>query len=127
MENMRNVIPIHSHRTFSREEAESILPVVRRITGEAAAAVQEMNDRIKFIPADEPMHKRMRADIALAIRRWAIKVSNLGINPRGVWLVDFSAHEGWFSWRIGDENLSFFDAQETHPALDPLANHELLT
>lgn len=124
---MANVIPIHSRRVFSQDEAESILPVVRRITERASAAAEEINDQIKFIPADEPLHKRLNMEMDLIVRRWAIKVAKLGVNPRGVWLVDFDAGNGWFSWRMGDENLSFFHPHSVGPDRDLPAENKLLT
>lgn len=121
------MIPIHSRRVFSKDEAESILPVIRRITERASAAAGEINDQIKFIPADEPLHKRLNMELDMIVRQWAIKVAKLGVNPRGVWLVDFDAGNGWFSWRMGDEGLSFFHPHNTTDR-DPAAKgSELLT
>lgn len=105
---MGNVISIHSHRTFTQEDAESILPVVRRITERAAADASEINEQIRFVPDGEPLHNRLQMQLNSIIRHWAIKISKLGATPRGVWLVDFDAGDGWFSWRHGDETLSFF-------------------
>lgn len=127
---MGDVIPIHSRRIFTKEEAEGLLPVVRRITDAAAARACELQEQLGWIPPDEPLHMRLRAELDLIVRRWAIKLSKLGCEPRGVWLVDFDAGEGWFSWRHGDDALSFF-----HPHADPnpmaadacTRGHELLS
>lgn len=122
---MGEVIPIHSRRTFSQQEAESLLPIVRRITERVAIRVSEMKEQLRFVPHDEPMHKRLLSDIELEVRRWAIKVSKLGCEPRGIWLVDFDAGNGWFSWRLGDERLAFFHSHEYPMSnADPLATPE---
>jgi len=105
---MGELIPIHSRRTFTREEAESLLPIVRRITETAAVQTKDLSEQLRWVPADEPLSSRLRQDMDLIVRRWAVKVKRLGCAPRGIWLVDFDAGDGWFSWRYGDEQLSFF-------------------
>lgn len=99
---------------FSRDEAESLLPVIHRITERAAATLEEIKEQLRFVPSEEPLHKRLRMDQDLIVKRWAIKIARLGCEPRGVWLVDFDSKDGWFSWRYGDEGLSFF-----HPRTPP--------
>ena len=111
---MGAVIPIHSRRTFTQDEAEELLPIVRRVTEQAALRAQDLNEQLRWVPHEEPLHARLRSELDLIVRRWAIKVSKLGCEPRGVWLVDFDAGDGWFSWRLGDEHLSFF-----HPHGEP--------
>ena len=111
---MGDVIPIHSRRQFTQDEAEELLPIVRRITEVAASRAQDINEQMRWAPREEPLSARLRAELDLVVRRWAIKVSRLGCEPRGVWLVDFDAGDGWFSWRYGDEQLSFF-----HPHGEP--------
>lgn len=124
---MGNVIAIHSHRTFTQEDAESILPVVRRITGRAAFDANQINERLCFVPEGEPLHTRLKMQLNSVIRQWAIKISNLGAMPRGVWFVDFDAGDGWFSWRQGDEALSFFHSYGDTKGRDPIGiDSELL-
>ncbi|MFH0799320.1 MAG: DUF2203 family protein [Pseudomonadota bacterium] len=116
---MGDVIPIHSRRIFSIEEAEAILPIVRRITDRAAADAGELQEQLRFVPADEPLSKRLHMELDAVVRRWSVKVAQLGCEPRGIWLVDFDAGEGWFSWRIGDDRLNFFHPHEAGLAEGP--------
>lgn len=111
---MGDVIPIHSRRTFTQDEAEELLPILRRITEVADARTRELHEQLRWVPREEPLAERLQADLDLVVRRWAVKVSRLGCEPRGVWLIDFDAGDGWFSWRYGDEQLSFF-----HPHGEP--------
>ncbi|MFH1830913.1 MAG: DUF2203 family protein [Pseudomonadota bacterium] len=112
---MGEVIPIHSRRIFTQEEALDLLPIVRRITETVAADVSELQEQIRFVPYGEPLYKRLYSQIEQRVRRWAIKISKLGCEPRGIWLVDFDAGTGWFTWRLGDEGLAFFHSHESHP------------
>ena len=122
---MGDVIPIHSRRTFSKEEAEGLLPIVRRITEDVSGEVSELQEQIRYVPHTEPLYKRLYSQIELAVHRWAIKVSKLGCEPRGVWLVDFDAGDGWFTWRLGDDGLAFFHSHDAHrPDLNAPVAHE---
>ena len=111
---MGDVIPIHSRRQFTQGEAEELLPILRRITEAADSRAREIHEQLRWVPREEPLAARLQGDLDLVVRRWAIKVSRLGCAPRGVWLVDFDAGDGWYSWRYGDEQLSFF-----HPHGEP--------
>lgn len=123
---MGALIPIHSRRTFTLEQAEGILPIVRRITDHAAAAARGLQEELRWVPREEPLYARRKSELDLIVRRWAVKIARLGCEPRGIWLVDFDAGEGWFSWRLGDESLSFFHRQEGAPALGPAARGDEL-
>ena len=93
---------------FTEGDAVSLLPIIRRITEHTAEEVDALQEQLRFVPHDEPLHKRLYAQVEATVRRWAIKVSKLGCEPRGIWLVDFDAGEGWYTWRLGDEGLTFF-------------------
>jgi len=125
---MGEVIPIHSRRTFTKEEAESILPIIRRVTEGTSAEVAELQEKLKFVPPSEPLYDRIYSSIELAIRRWAVKISKLGCEPRGIWLVDFDAGEGWYTWRLGDDELCFFHSHEApRGSLTPILGGEIPT
>jgi len=117
---MAEIIQILSPRQFTEEEAEILLPTVRRITAQAASEAQKIEEQLRFIPRDEPIFRRLAADLDLVIRRWAIKIKKLGLRPSGIWIVDFDACEGCFSWRLGDEHVSYFSAQEPRIEANPL-------
>lgn len=101
----KNVIPIHSYRIFSRDEAEEILPIIRRITDRAADEVFSLQTQLKWVPKEEPTYARLQAEIDATVDRWASKASRLGCTPSGIWAVDFDAHDGKFSWSYGDHLL----------------------
>lgn len=108
---MAEIIPILYPRKFSKEEAEALLSAVKRITNSAAAEAERIGEVIRFTPKSEPSFKRLSADLDLVVKRWAVKIRKLGARPAGIWIVDFESKEGWFSWRLGDENLSYFSAR----------------
>lgn len=114
------VIPIHSHRIFTREEAEELLPIVRRITEQAALKASDLQERLSFVPLEEILHERLSIRLDTTVKMWAAKILHLGCEPRGIWLVDFDTGDGWFSWRYGDDDLHYFHSHNIHPGQDIL-------
>lgn len=110
---MAEIIPILSERKFTEEQAESMLPTVKRITAEAARQAAKIEEQLRFIPREEPIFGRLATELDLLIRRWAIKLKKLGLRPTGLWIVDFDAGDGWFTWRLGDEHVSYFSSPGT--------------
>lgn len=95
---------------FGEDEAEELLPTVKRLTIMSAREAEKIEEQLKFVPRDEPVFARLSQDLDLIIKRWAIKIKKLGLRPSGLWIVDFDAGNGWFSWRLGDEHVSYFNA-----------------
>ena len=110
---MAEIIPILGPRQFTEEEAESLLPTVKRMTAQAAREAEKIEEQLRFIPRDEPIYQRLAGELDLIIRRWAIKIKKLGLRPTGLWIVDFDTAGGWFSWRLGDEHVSYFSSPGT--------------
>ena len=117
---MAEIIKIFSPRQFTEEEAQNLLPTVKRITAQAAVEAEKIEEQLRFIPRDEPIFRRLAGDLDLLIRRWAIKIKKLGLKPSGIWIVDFDAGEGWFSWRLGEERVTYFSAHEPRLEASPL-------
>mgnify|MGYP005640954739 CR=1 FL=1 len=112
LKNMGSVIPINSSRIFTQDDAEELLPVVKRLAERAATTVTDLQEQLRWTPQEEPLYKRLSNKIESTVKIWATKISRLGCEPRGIWLVDFDAGEGWFSWRFGDDGLNFFHSHK---------------
>lgn len=115
---MGMVIPIHSHRVFTRKDAEEILPIIRRITEQAALKASDLRERLRFVPVEEHLHERLSIRLDTTVKMWATKIAHLGCEPRGIWLVDFDTGDGWLSWRYGDDGLHHFHSRNVYPGLD---------
>ncbi len=110
---MGELIPIHAHRTFTQENAEAILPVIRRITERASVKMIDLKEQLQWVPRDEPLYERLHTQMEDLAHRWAVRIAQLGCEPKGIWVVNFDTGNGWFSWRHGDESLVFFDSCES--------------
>jgi hypothetical protein len=83
-------------KTFSYEEAAALLPEVQRLT---ADAVQEVEALANDAPRDEAQQ---------IVGRWAESVMKMGIEVKGLWLIDFDNGSGYYCWQYPEESLQYF-------------------
>lgn len=86
-------------RIFSYEEALAVLPEVRRLTREAAGRVDQMS-------SEEP------AAYERVVTEWAETILGMGIEVKGLWLVDFDSGAGYYCWRHPEPALEYFHGYE---------------
>ena len=73
-------------KIFSYEDACALLPEVQRLTGVAVEQVEQIEE------AEPEVYQQIVAD-------WAESVMALGIEVKGLWLVDFDSGGGYYCWR----------------------------
>ena len=88
-----------SKRIFSYEEATALLPRVQRVTEAAVERLNELPDE------DGEEHQRVVMD-------WAESVLGLGVEVKGLWLVDFDSGGGYYCWRYPEPALEYFHGYE---------------
>jgi hypothetical protein len=53
-----------------------------------------------------------RSDQQRVVQQWAESVMGLGIDVKGVWLVDFDNGSGYYCWQYPEESLQYFHGYE---------------
>jgi hypothetical protein len=95
-------------RVFTYDEALSTFPVVRDLT---AAAVRQVEALIDSVGSQEELESR-RDELEEAreriIRTWAQRVTSIGCEVKGVWLVDWDSGDGYYCWRFPEQSIGFF-------------------
>jgi hypothetical protein len=92
-------------KVFTYEEAARLLPRVRRLTDEAHTAVESIS-----AGADSP--DAAQAQVESVVSRWADEVMGLGIDVKGLWLVDFDNGSGYYCWQYPEEGLQYYHTYE---------------
>ena len=87
-------------RIFSYEEAALLLPEVRRLTDEAVAALDELAD-----DANSSAYQRI-------VSAWAESLIEMGLEVKGLWLVDFDNGSGYYCWSHPEPSLQYFHGYE---------------
>ena len=86
-------------RIFSYEQAVALLPEVQRITSEAV-------ERLDAVVSPEPeAYERI-------VTEWAEAILAMGIEVKGLWLVDFDSGGGYYCWRHPEPALEYYHGYE---------------
>ncbi len=88
-----------ARRTFTLEQARALLPRVQERTAEAVA-------RYGQLPGDQDEARES------VVRDWAEEMQSLGIEVKGVWLVDFDSGAGYYCWKYPEPALNHFHGYE---------------
>ena len=86
-------------RIFTLEEARELLPRVQEITSEAVTQFSKL-------PGDL---EEARQEV---VRAWAEELQGMGLEIKGVWLVDFDSGGGYYCWKYPEAGLNHFHAYD---------------
>jgi len=88
-----------ARRTFTLEEARALLPRVQERTADAVS-------RYGQLPGDQDEARES------VVRDWAEEMQSLGIEVKGIWLVDFDSGAGYYCWKYPEPALNHFHGYE---------------
>ncbi len=91
--------PGSARRVFSLEEARALLPRVQELTSQAV-------ERYGKLPAELEEERRS------VVEEWAREVQSLGLEIKGLWLVDFDSGAGYYCWKYPEPALDHFHGYE---------------
>jgi hypothetical protein len=92
-------------KVFTYDEAARLLPEVRRLTDAAHTAVESIS---AAAASPDAAQERVEA----VVSRWANDVMSLGIDVKGLWLVDFDNGSGYYCWQYPEEGLQYYHTYE---------------
>jgi hypothetical protein len=101
--------PRDAKRIFSYEEAAALLPRVQRLTDRAQ---EEVRTAGLDAPANGELGLEIQETLAAIVGRWAEQVVALGVEVKGLWLVDFDNGAGFYCWRHPEARLEYFHSYE---------------
>ena len=93
---------MNDKKLFSYEDACALLPEVQRLTESAYAEVEALGEEV-----DDT-----NDDFRRIVTEWAEQVLALGIEVKGLWLVDFDSGSGYYCWHHPEPSLQFFHGYE---------------
>jgi hypothetical protein len=90
-----------SKKIFTYEDASALLPEVQRLTNEAIARADALDEAT----ATGDDYQRI-------VQEWADAIMSLGIEVKGLWLIDFDNGSGYYCWQHPEESLQYFHGYE---------------
>jgi hypothetical protein len=107
------VFTINRCGVFSLDEAQSILPVVRRITQEFSTKVETLIARLETLPLTQnETICALEKQVNELIQTWNDKIRKLGAEPRGLWVVDFNSGKGYYCWKHPETSINYWHSYE---------------
>jgi hypothetical protein len=94
-----------SERRWTLEAARALLPDVRARTERAVAEAEALAERQG---APGPARDALAVEIEALVMRWAREMEALGLEVKGLWLVDFDSGAGCYCWQWPEERLEFY-------------------
>ncbi len=109
---MAEVIQITQPKKFNLEEANKLLPVIRKITKETVEQFLILEAKLKHYESNPEKYKQIEKEVNDLLNKWADKIAKLGADPKGIWLVDFNNGEGYYCWRYDEEKVEYYHSYE---------------
>ncbi len=99
-------------RLFTLSQAEALLPSVQEMTAEAVRQAEELADAIEEIDEDDPQRSILGAELKMVVEGWTSRVREMGLEAKGLWLVDFDNGEGYYCWQHPESSVSHYHGYE---------------
>ena len=104
---MIEIVNHQSHRYFTLEKAQEMLPLVYRLTEDAAKQTKYLMSCIDALQDKKSARTlELQEQINEIIHKWQNKLERLGVKPKGLWLADFDNGDGYFCWKFPEVKIS---------------------
>jgi len=100
------IIEIDGKKLFTLPEARALLPIVRRMTAAAEEKVRDLGTRYSYL-TDPEKKAAIESEIHDCIADWQQKLQRLGLQTKGLWLVDFDNGENYWCWKFPEPDIQF--------------------
>ena len=100
--------PQERRRIFSLDEARALLPEVKTVTAGAVRLVEDLTARLQKAAETDSARASIESSIEDAIRDWSRAIGQLGLEAKGLWLVDFDNGQGYYCWCYPEDTVSHF-------------------
>jgi hypothetical protein len=97
-----------AERCWTLEAARQMVGDVRLRTERAVGESDRLIAERDATPADSPQRKRAEERIQGVVSRWAREMEALGLEVKGLWLVDFDNGSGYYCWRWPEDDLAHY-------------------
>jgi hypothetical protein len=93
---------------FTLAEALALLPQVKHLTADAVRQAESLAMQLHGLAEDDPEHVSLSAALKDVVDGWAGEVHSLGLEAKGLWLVDFDNGEGYYCWCYPEETVGHY-------------------
>jgi hypothetical protein len=99
-------------RIFSLEDARRLLPEVKEITAGAVREAERLAGQLQGLSDAHPEHAALSDALSAVLQDWNDAVRGLGLEPKGLWLVDFDNGDGYYCWAYPEASITHYHAYD---------------
>jgi hypothetical protein len=99
---------LSSVRRFTLDEANALLPTVKRLTADAVHDTESIAARMRRAGPGSEQYVRLDESLNERITQWASDIEALGVHVKGLWLVDFDNGDGYYCWQHPEPAVSHY-------------------
>jgi hypothetical protein len=94
---------------LSLEEANNLVGVLNRVTQKYSLKVNALIARLERLnPIDRAQTGELEAEVTKHIEEWNAQIRKLHGVPKGLWLVDIDAGDGYYCWKFPETHIGFW-------------------
>lgn len=103
------VVEICRQGQVSLENANKAVAIIWRFTLKYSEHVDRLIAQLEAIDHSHlDLVNDLESEINDLINSWHTKVQKLGGSPKGLWMADFDAGDGYFSWKFPERAVGFW-------------------
>ena len=103
-------------KIFTLDAAREALPRVREITSEAASRYARLSEggdlTSEAVSRYAQLAQNSDDERESIVREWMRELHSLGLEIKGLWLVDFDSGAGYYCWKYPEQSLEYFHGYE---------------
>ncbi len=94
------------------QQAVDLLPHVKHVTADAVRRAESLAAQLNGLHEEDPEHATLSAALRDVVNGWAEEVQSLGLEAKGLWLVDFDNGQGYYCWCYPEETVAHYHGYE---------------
>jgi hypothetical protein len=97
---------------FSLDQARALLPQVKLLTADAVIRAEAVSAELQQISEADPAHEPLAETLREIVNAWAEAIRALGLEAKGLWLVDFDNGEGYYCWKYPEPAIVHYHSYD---------------
>ena len=99
-------------RTFTLIEAQQLLGQVRPMTEGAVKEADRLSATIQGMTDSDPARAGAVEQLEGVVAAWTADIGALGVDVKGLWMVDFDNGEGYYCWKHPEPAILHYHGYE---------------
>ena len=98
-----------ARRKLNIDEANEVIRIISHFTKQMSVDVDRIIHRLEAIdPQNVEKARELEAEVESIIEAWNQKVRKLGAQPKGLWMADMDAGDGFFCWKYPETKINYW-------------------